>query len=140
MKKYKQIEIPSVNEPTVEHLGKYIKTYYEKHIQGKSVINKHLGITVSFTSLGKGKIAYGNKIPYAEKAAVVQCLLKLMRVAKYNNFGVRKPNDKSNVVGFLNFKGKVKINGKTENIRLSVIFRTDGKFFYNHEVNIISKK
>ena len=139
-KKYKQTIIPSVNEPLVEHLGKYVKSYYEKNIQGRSVINKHLGITISFTSIGKGKIAYGNKTLYAKKVAVVQCLPELLRVAKYNNFGVRKPDDKTNVVGFLNFKGKVKINETIENVRLSVMFRTDGKFFYNHEVNIIPKK
>ena len=140
MKKYKQTVIPSVNEPMVKHLGKYVKSYYEENIQGHSVINEHLGITVSFTSVGKGKIAYGGKKLYVKKVAVVQCLLELMRVATYNNFGIRKPDDKSNVVGFLNFKGKVRINGKIENVRLSVMLRTDGKFFYNHEVNIIPKK
>ena len=140
MKKYKQIEIPSVNEVVVKHLGKYVKSYYEKNIQGHSVINEHLGITVSFTSLGKGKIAYGGKELYAKKVAVVQCLLELMRVAKYNNFGIRKESDKSNVVGFLNFKGKVRITGKIENFRLSVMLRTDGKFFYNHEVNVMPRK
>jgi len=138
--KYKQSFVPSVNEPTAEHLGKFIKSYYEENIQGCSVINEHLGITISFTSIGKGKIAYGNKTLYAKKIAVVQCLLELLRVAKYNNFGVRKSNDKTNVVGFLNFKGKVKINGIVENVRLSVMLRTDGKFFYNHEVNIIPRK
>ncbi|MDR0438061.1 MAG: hypothetical protein LBH22_07165 [Bacteroidales bacterium] len=139
-KKYKQTIIPNVNEPVVEHLGKYVKSYYEKNIQGRSIINEHLGITISFTSIGKGKIAYGSKTLYAKKVAVVQCLPELLSVAKYNNFGVRKPDDKTNIVGFLNFKGKVKINGMIENVRLSVMLRTDGKFFYNHEVNIIPQK
>ncbi|MCL2417142.1 MAG: hypothetical protein FWD02_04320 [Bacteroidales bacterium] len=53
---------------------------------------------------------------------------------------MRKPNDKTNVVGFMNFKGKVRINGTIQNVRLSVMLRTDGKFFYNHEVNIIPEK
>ena len=128
-KKYKQTEIPSVNNPIAEHLGKYVKSYYEKNIQGHSVINKHLGITISFTSIGKGKIAYGNKTLYAQKVAVVQCLPELLRVAKYNNFGIRKPDDKTNVVGFMNFKAKVRINGMLENVRLSVMLRTDGKFW-----------
>ncbi|MCL2417483.1 MAG: hypothetical protein FWD02_06075 [Bacteroidales bacterium] len=59
--KYKQSLVPSVNEPVVAHLGKFIKSYYEDNIQGRSVINEHLGITISFTSIGKGKTAYGNK-------------------------------------------------------------------------------
>jgi hypothetical protein len=140
MKKYKQVVIPSVNEPVVKHLGKHVKSYYEKNIQGCSVVNEHLGITVSFTSVGKGKIAYGGKTLYTKKVAVVQCLLELMRVAEYNNFGVRKSDDKSNVVGFMNFKGRVRINGKIETVRLSVMLRTDGKFFYNQEVNTIPQK
>lgn len=37
----------------------------------------------------------------------------------------------------MNFKAAVMINGKKKNIRFSVQMRKDGKFYYNHKVNVI---
>jgi hypothetical protein len=135
MKKYKQQTIPSIS--IVEHndLRKYVRDFYTKNIQGNTVVNKHLGLTIYFGSDGKSELS-GRAI-YVKKAALVQCLLILMEQAEYNNFGQRKPQDAPSIFGYANFKAKVKIDGKIENVRISVIVKSNGKAYYNHEINII---
>ena len=65
-----------------------------------------------------------------------KCLERLIEVAEYNNLGRRKDTDKETVLGYLNFKAKVKIDTKVENVRISVLLKKNGKAYYNHEVNI----
>ncbi len=138
MSKYKQHIIPSVTTDTHTNLAKYIKEYYAANLQGKCVVNLHLGIKIHFTSLGKSELAYGRAL-HAKKAAIVKCLPDLLRYAEYNNFGIRKETDASNILGYLNFKAKVKINKKTECVRLTVLLKKDGTAvyypFYHCEVN-----
>jgi len=136
MKKYKQTEIPSVGILKKKDLAQYVKQYYRKNLQGKNVINKHLNVRVSFTSLGQGKIAYGGR-KTMKKAAIIQCLDKLVEVAQYNNFGIRKPTDPQSVLGYLNFKAKVKINDVLEHVRITVLIKKNGKMYYNHEINFV---
>ena len=135
MKKYKQTEIPNVTITDRKDLAKVIKDFYSKNLQGKSVINRDLGITIHFNSIGKDELAHGRAL-YAKKAAVIKCLERLIEVAEYNNFGRRKDTDKETVLGYLNFKAKVKIDNKVENVRISVLLKKNGKAYYNHEVNI----
>ena len=139
VKKYKQTEIPKVTIIENRDLGKYMSKFYAENLQGKSVVNKDLGMTITFTSVGKNEISYGRAL-YAKKAAIITCLEKLMEVAEYNNFGERKETDKKNIIGYLNFKAKVLINDKLENVRITVQFKKDGKMYfkpyYNHEINI----
>jgi hypothetical protein len=135
IKKYKQTEIPKITITDKKDLVKVVKEYYSANLQGKTVVNKDLEMTIHFTSIGKGELAYGKAL-HAKKVAVIKCLEKLMEVAEYNNFGERKETDKKNVVGFLNFKAKVEIDGVIENVRISVLLKKDGRAYYNHEVNI----
>ena len=135
MKKYKQTEIPNVTITDRKDLAKVIKDFYNKNLQGKSVINRDLGIIIHFTSAGKSELAYGRAL-HAKKAAVIKCLAKLIEEAEYNNFGERKETDKNNVVGYLNFKAKVKIDKIVENVRITVLLKKDGRAYYNHEINI----
>ena len=134
IKKYKQKIIPNVK--TEKHLNspKSLKDYYTKHLQGKSVVNKDLNIKILFTSLGKGKLAFGGS-KTLRKASIIQCLSKVLEIAEYNNFGQRKEKDSKIILGYLNFKAKVKIDGKLEHIRIAVAMKTDGKVYYSHEIN-----
>ena len=135
MTKYKQKEVPSVTIIEPQNRVKYVRDFYTENLQGKSVINKDIQLTINFTSIGKGELSYGRAL-YAKKIAVLQCIDKLLEVAEYNNFGQRKSTDKQNVLGYFNFKAKVKINGKLEFVRISVVLKKDGKAYYHHEVNI----
>jgi hypothetical protein len=133
MNKYKQTFIPCVKTGVIKNNPIAVKEYYAANLQGKSVVNKHLGFRIYFTSWGKGKLSLGSV--HTKKVAVLQCLSKLLEVAEFNNFGNRKEKDSMAVLGYLNFKAKVKIDGKTENVRIAVIIKTDGKIYYSHEIN-----
>jgi len=136
MKKYKQTYIPCVRTGVIKNNSKAAKNYYAENLQGRSVVNKHLGFRIYFSSKGKGKASFGGAT-HRKKVAVLQCLSKLLEVAEYNNFGNRKTNDTEIVLGYLNFKAKVKIDEEIENVRIAVVFKIDGKAYYNHEINII---
>jgi hypothetical protein len=49
--------------------------------------------------------------------------------------GGRKPTDGNFVIGYLNFKAKVRIDGKLEHVHLIIRVRNTGKFHYSMEVN-----
>lgn len=134
--KYKQTIIPSVKSSYSENNSAFIKKFYAENLQGKKVKNKHLGIDIYFTNKGKSELAHG-RATYKKKVAVMKGLLKILEVAEYNNFGQRKSTDKQNVLGYYNFKAKVNIDDKIENVRISILITTDLKAYYNHEVNII---
>ena len=136
-KKYKQTVVPQVSTEEVDYRNrvKSIKDFYTENLYGKSVVNKDLGITIHFNSIGKNELAYGRAL-YAKKVAILKCLFELLEVAEYNNFGRKKDTDKETVLGYLNFKAKVIINDKIENVRINVLLKKNGKAYYNHEVNI----
>lgn len=135
--KYKQLSIPSVSTNPKENNIAFVKEYYSQNLQGKIVRNKHLGIDIRFNATGKGELAFGRAI-HKKKTAVLKCLHHLLEVAEYNNFGKRKSTDKKNVLGYYNFKAKIKIDRKMEYVRISVLVTTNLKAYYNHEVNIIN--
>lgn len=136
--KYKQKVIPeTINEwadISSKQLIEKAKEYYTNHLQGKTIVNENIGIKIFFSSAGKGKFAYGGTM-YSEKVTAVKIIAELLQYAEYNNFGERKETDKKNVIGYLNFKAKGKINGKLKHFRISIQFKIDGKFYYNHEIN-----
>jgi hypothetical protein len=114
---------------------KHLQKFYAEHLQGKSVVNQHLGIRIRFNATGKSELAHGRAI-HKNKSAVVKCLFKLLEVAEYNNFGNRKTTDSPSVLGFYNFKAKVKIDGEIHSVRISVVITKDLKAYYNHEISI----
>jgi hypothetical protein len=139
-KKYKQTHIPKVSTEGIDYRdrAKFIKDFYAKNLYGKSVVNKDLGITIHFNSIGRNELAYGRAL-YVKKVAILKCLLELLEVAEYNNFGRKKDTDKETVLGYLNFKAKVIIDDKMENVRINILLKKNGKAYYNHEVNIKNK-
>ena len=133
--KYKQAYIPSIStDKTIKDGKKFIKEYYTQNLQGKCVVNQHLGIKIYFTSVGKAELTHGRAL-YGKKVVIVKCLSELLKVAEYNNFGIRKDSDPPSFFGYLNFKAKVEIDGKIENVRINVLMKKDGKAYYSHEVN-----
>ncbi|MCL2682624.1 MAG: hypothetical protein FWE63_03935 [Bacteroidales bacterium] len=139
-KKYKQTIIPEVHTDEWETLSVYesrqkIFDYYCKHYKGKkNVINQHLGICVKFNQRGARKSSFGTGI-YPKKKCLVEILDKMIEYAKYSNWGERKTTDPIDVIGYLNFKVKVKIDKKTEFIHLVIQVTNGGKFHYVQEIN-----
>ena len=72
-----------------------------------------------FTSEGGRKIAYGEAM-YSAKAAVIEHLDTLIKNSTYNNWGDRKPSDSEEILGYLNFKSKITIDGKKRHVRIAI--------------------
>jgi len=139
MKKYKQTVIPEVSTDDWKHLSvdqvrEKLFNEYRNRYKGKKVVNQDLGICVKFEVSGARKVSHGTAT-YSKKACLISVLDQLIEYAEYNNWGNRKEKDPPNVVGYFNFKAKVKIDGKIEHIRLVIRLRNDGKFHYSMEVN-----
>lgn len=116
-------------------LRKYVLDYYKKNLKNKEILNRDTGIKVRFSMTSGRKTAMGEAM-YQKKAEIMRILPELVEYALYNNFGKRKLTDNDEVLGYLNFKGRCRINGKTENLRIAVQFQRQAKFYYNIEVNI----
>ncbi len=142
--KYKQVIIPEVSTDKLkglskQELRKFVLDYYKKHYQNeKTIVNKSIGISVEFIGIGRKKTSYGGYM-YIKKASVIKVLDKLIKYAEYNNWGERKKKDKKEVIGYLNFKSKVKIDGENEFFRINIQVRNDGKFHYSLELNRLKK-
>lgn len=136
----KQKEIPYVKTPefikqmTGVQLRKYILRYLKDNFCGKTIYNedRHIPIIVPISSANK--TAYGEAI-YSKKIVSLLILDKLLKNAVYNNFGNKKPSDAKNIIGYYNFKCFCIIDNKKECLRIAVRVQTDGKFYYNLEVN-----
>ena len=143
MKKYKQTIIPEISTEKWESLPlrevqkKMTEYYRAKYPNTRTVTNQHLGIKIGFESDGLAKTCKGGSC-YPAKNCLVEILDKLIRYAKFNNFGDRKPKDKPNVLGYLNFKVKARINGKVEYIHLTVRItnRNEGRFTFHYSMSV----
>ena len=136
MKKYKQTIIPETILFDVKNkeLPSTMRKYYKEKLQGKTVKNKHIGVTICFTSEGIGKLTHKRRIGKVN-AATIKIIDKMIINAEYSNFGQRKPNDKQNVIGYLNFKAKAKIDNIVRYFRIAIKLKTDMKAYYNHTLN-----
>jgi len=142
-KKYKQTFIPEIsterweNLPLREVQKKMTEHYRAKYPNTRKVVNQHLGIKVGFESAGLTKTCKGGS-NYPAKNCLIEILDKLIRYAEFNNFGDRKPKDKQNVLGYLNFKVKVKINGEIEYIHLTIRItnRSEGRFTFHYSMSV----
>jgi hypothetical protein len=137
--KYKQKYIPCINsvwsESSAIELRKLVLEWYRSNLTGKKVINQCLGIPILFSHTGGKKLAMGGAI-YLHKAELVRVLPAILEHADYCNWGDRKEKDSVMVIGYLNFKCKVKINGINKHLRIAVRMQKDGKLYWNHEINI----
>jgi len=143
MKKYKQTIVPEVSvgdwgKLPVFQSRKRMFDYYRNNYVGKYVKNQHLGITVEFDVVGGRKTTHGGSI-YPKKKCLIEILDKTIEYAEYSNWGERKETDPPHVIGYLNFKVKIKIDQQIEHIHLVIRLTNDGKFHYYMEVNKTSR-
>ena len=89
MSKYRQKIIPEVKIQTCRNLRRYVRDYYAANVQGKTVVNEDIGLTIYFGSDGKAELAHGRAM-YASKAALVQCLPTLLKVAERGRIRMRR--------------------------------------------------
>ena len=103
----------------VSELRAFTLDYYLSHLKGKKVAIKNHLKEVIFTTKAGRKIAKGEAM-YSEKAAVIEHLEELIKNSTYNNWGSRKETDSPNILGFLNFKSKLTIDGEKRHVRIAI--------------------
>ena len=132
--------VPETNscwrDKRIGELRKCVLEYYKENLRDLEIKNEDTGIIVRFSMTNARKTAQGGAM-YHKKAEIVKILPEIIKYALYNNFGKRKETDPEEVLGFLNFKGRCKLDREVENVRLAIQFQKSAKFYYNIEVNKI---
>lgn len=122
---------------SVKELREFTLQYYLENFSGKRLKIKDF-VTVEFYNKTGRKL---QKPMYKEKASVLTQLEAVIKNSTYNNWGDRKETDNPNVLGYLNFKSKLTIDGKKRHIRISFIVDRDRKVrFKTYEVGSKPKK
>ena len=117
-KKYKQAVIPNAETPEewkglkLQQLRTIIFKRIRSEYSGMVVTNLDTRLPIIISVTSARKTAFGEAI-YYKKAASVLVLPDIIKYAKYNNWGAPKPTDGPNIIGYLNFKCKCNIDGKT---------------------------
>ncbi len=116
MSKYKQKVIPIVDdslfvEMPLGKLKNYISDYFNKEIRNQNVKNIHKGLTISITKSGLRHLLFARHIGFV-KLKVVMALKEMLIYAVYCNFHEPDADDGKEIIGYFNFKCKVKVEGK----------------------------
>lgn len=111
----------------VSELRKYTLNYYKEYLKGNQATIGNYVKKFSFTGKGARKIM---QPIYKEKVAVLERLEDVIKNSTYNNWGDRKKTDDKSVIGYLNFKSKVVIDGIDRHVVISLVVDTsrDKKF------------
>ena len=122
--KYPEIDTARFKKMKVSELRTFTMKYYNLYLKGDSAtIEKYVKEVVFINTAGR-KIAYGEAM-YSAKAAVIAHLKTLIKNSTYNNWGDRKASDGKDVLGYLNFKSKITIDGKKRHVRISLVVYKD---------------
>lgn len=124
--KYPEISTDTFKDMKVSELRAFTLSYYLTHLKGKKVAIKNHLKEVIFTTKAGRKIAKGEAM-YKEKAAVIEHLEELIKNSTYNNWGSRKTQDNPNILGYLNFKSKITIDGEKRHVRIAISLTRERK-------------
>ena len=124
--KYPEIDTKSFKDMKVSELRAFTLSYYLTHLKGKKVAIKNHLKEVIFTTKAGRKIAKGEAM-YKEKAAIIERLEELIKNSTYNNWGSRKTQDSPNILGYLNFKSKLTIDGEKRHLRIAISLTRERK-------------
>ena len=127
------MSVPELREYTLEY---YLENYGRKSISKNFF--KEDNIQIEFFNTAGKKL---QKPIYKEKVAVLEHLESLIKNSTYNNWGNRKESSPPNIIGYLNFKAKVTIDGEKRHVRISIAVDEKRKFrFKTLEVGANPKK
>lgn len=116
-------------------IKQYVKEYYDSHHKGKSVINQDKQITVYLGRDGLKHVLFARNVGYIKLKALV-VISDMIREAVYCNFKGPDNNDSTKIIGYLNFKSQVIIEGSGYWFRIVVRLTNEGKFYYDHAVRV----
>ena len=115
-----KISTDAFKKMSVTELRAFTLKYYNSNLKGKKLAIKKVLKTVEFTSGAGKKIAKGGTM-YKEKTAVVEKLETIIKNSTYNNWGNRKVTDSEDILGYLNFKSKIVIDGEKKHVRVAIV-------------------
>ncbi len=116
-----EISTEQFKKMTVTELREFTLKFYNENLKGKKVaINKVLKSVEFVGNVGKKLF----KPMYSAKVAVLNNLEELIKNSTYNNWGKRKCTDSDDVLGYLNFKSKLLIDGEKKHLTISIILDT----------------
>lgn len=132
-----EVSSEAFKKMNVSELKKFTLDFYNKNLKGKKTeIENHLKEVVFVANAGR-KIL---QPIYSEKVAILDKLEYLIKNSTYNNFGAKKETDTKDVLGYLNFKSKVTIDGVKRHVRISIVLdKNRNTRFKSYEVGKIKK-
>ncbi len=141
MKSYSTKQFSSL---TAKEIRNNVYNYYRDNLQGKQIVNKDTGITISFNKDGRHKTASLNaSIP---KSIVICNLLELLKDAKRTKTSLIKKNSSlyRNIKGatlVINFLISCRVDNKVYKFICGIVVTNDGKFQYSlYHNEIVQKK
>jgi hypothetical protein len=126
--------------PKNSDLRKKMLEVYKQKYEGKTVLNLKTGIIIRFELYGAKKTTKHGSM-YAEKAALITILDKICKYGFLHSLGEPKKGDKEKkVVGYLNFRAPVIIDGKQKLVELPVRIKNNGNFHYCIDIPLTYKQ
>ncbi len=118
----------------VSELRQFTLDYYNKFLRGKKVLVEKSLHCIEFVGPAGRKIAKGGAM-YKEKAAIIERFEEIVKNSTYNNWGAPKKGDPKDVLGYLNFKSKLIIDGQKRHVRIAVVvYKSRKTLLKNYEV------
>lgn len=116
----------------------FLIKYFKENIQGKSTINIDTGLSINFGRNSRMKTAERHNSK--ETTVVIMNIIIVLQNATYNNFGDPKPKHLlkyPSLKKFVNFKCKIRIDGKVKDYRISCMILQGNKVQYDlHESSL----
>lgn len=119
---------------TTRELRVFMLQYYNQFLKGKNIAAGNAIKNIELLNRAGRKISKGSAV-YSAKAAVVEHLEEVIKNSTYNNFGKPKEKDNKDLLGYMNFKSKVLIDGEKRHVRVVVeLFKSRKTLLKTYEI------
>lgn len=100
-------------------LRSFMLEYYNNFLKDKTVSIENSLKKVELLNRAGRKISKGSAV-YKAKTAVIQHLEDIIKNSTYNNWGEPKATDSKDLLGYMNFKSKMTIDGEKHHVRIVI--------------------
>jgi len=102
-----------------KELRQFLFDYYNTFLKGKTIAIENSLSKVELLSRSGRKITK-ESATYKAKTAVIEQFEDIIKKSTYNNWGKAKTTDSKDLLGYMNFKSKVVIDGEKRHVRISI--------------------
>lgn len=100
-----------INSLSLGALKKYVLDYFNINFHNTEVINKHKGITISLRKSGVRHVIYARNAGYIKLKAIL-VIDEIIKNAIFMNFKNPDIEESVDIIGYMNFKSKIQIEGR----------------------------